>query len=203
MKLHTAPVLLLLLCSSAVFAHGAHVHSISNGTLAIDQNQIEFTFQSPGANMVGFEHPPRNQDQQAAFDLAVTILESAEWITFDSEAGCSDVAVEVNTPGFHDEQHDHDHPDHEHEHELGDHDHEHHADHEHGDHNHDHDHGSRHAEIHLTLRAACSEMDRLNWITFDLFDGWSDNQEIQLDVLTDRIQQRFVLTADNNRLELN
>jgi len=46
-------------------------------------------------------------------------------------------------------------------------------------------------------------MDRLNWITFDLFDGWSDNQEIQLDVLTDRIQQRFVLTADNNRLELN
>ena len=188
MRFNVCFLIIGLLCSGLVFAHGAHVHSSSNATLAIDQNQIEFTMQSPGSNLVGFEHPPRNEDQQSTFEQAVAALESADWVTFEPAAGCDVVAVEVNTPGFRDEQHDHDHVDQEHEH---------------GDHNHDHDHGSKHAEFHLTLRAVCADAANLDWISFALFEGWPDNQEIQLDVLTDRIQQRFVLTADNNRLELN
>ena len=199
----------LLPVGSAVAQHGPHVHSISNGTLAVDQNQIEFTLQSPGSNLVGFEHPPRNEEQTATFKQAKAVLETGDWVLFDPASGCSIVEIELETPGFHaaeeHDHHDHNH-DHEHAHEHGDDDHHHHADHDHKDdheHNHDHNSGHKHAEFHLRLQAECENIDQLGWITFELFDGWPDNQELKLDVLTDRIQQRFELSADNNRVELN
>lgn len=218
----------LLLPNSVPAQHGAHVHSISNATLAIDRNQIEFNLQSPGANLVGFEHPPRDEDQTAALEQAKAMLQSGDWLRFASNADCAIVELELETPGFkQQDDHEHDHHDHEH-HEHGDgheHEHEHHEhadhhahgdehdahqeDHHHADHDHhDHDHHEhatdhKHAEFHLRVRAECGNIEELDWIEFALFEGWTDHREMQLDVLTDRLQQRFELTAEQNRVELD
>ena len=243
----------LLLPDSVQAQHGAHVHSISNATLAIDRNQIEFNLQSPGANLVGFEHPPRDQAQVDALEQAKARLQSGDWLRFASDADCAVVQLELETPGFepsdghdhehhhghahddhdhydhhtdhahsdhhlHDEGHeafDHDHYDHhtdhphsdhhqqDEDHDLSDHDHyDHHSDHPHSDH-HEHDADHKHAEFHLRVRAECGNIEELDWLEFALFEGWTDHREMQLDVLTDRLQQRFELNAEQNRIELD
>ena len=214
----------LLLPGSVPAQHGAHVHSISNATLAIDRNQIEFNLQSPGANLVGFEHPPRDEAQTATLEQAKATLQSGDWLRFASNADCTIVELELETPGF-GQQDEHDHHDHEHHEHGDDHEHEdhehadhhahgdeydahhedhHHADHDHHDHDH-HDHGAdhKHAEFHLRVRAECGNIEELDWIEFALFEGWPDHREMQLDVLTDRLQQRFELNAEQNRIELD
>ncbi|MEM7054411.1 MAG: DUF2796 domain-containing protein [Pseudomonadota bacterium] len=240
MKLISAVLLFGLVFSGAVFAQGAHVHSTSNATLAIDQNQIEFNLQSPGANLVGFEHSPRDDVQTAMLEQAKATLQSGDWLGFAPRADCAIIELELETPGFEQrDEHDHHHEGHEHdndhanhahgEHEHHDEDHDHgdhshadhhahhdyeehehddrhhhheedHAGHDHGDHNHEH-HG--HAEFHLRVQAECDNIEQLSWIEFALFEGWPDHREMQLDVLTDRIQQRFELSADNQRVELD
>ena len=207
---HTVFALGLLLPASVSAQHGAHVHSISNATLAIDRNQIEFNLQSPGANLVGFEHPPRDDAQSAALGQAKATLQSGDWLRFASNADCAIVELELETPGF-DQQdthaHDHhDHEDHEHadHHAHGDEHDAHHEDHDHADHDH-HEHGAdhQHAEFHLRVRAECGNIEELDWMEFALFEGWADHREMQLDVLTDRLQQRFELNAEQNRIELD
>ncbi len=45
--------------------HGAHVHGQAELTIAAEQNTLELVFESPGMNLVGFEHAPVDAQQRA------------------------------------------------------------------------------------------------------------------------------------------
>jgi hypothetical protein len=58
--------------------HEAHKHGVARLNVAVDGNNIYIEFFSPAANIVGFEHPPRNHDQKEAVKGAVNKLQEGD-----------------------------------------------------------------------------------------------------------------------------
>lgn len=51
--------------TSSTHALGAHVHGIATLQVAVDANTMTLNFSSPLDNLIGFEHPSRNQAEVA------------------------------------------------------------------------------------------------------------------------------------------
>ena len=187
---------------------GAHVHSVAAAQLALEDGRVDLMLQIPGANLVGFEHPPRVEEQSELLASARARLAAGDWLVFSDGAGCA-TDISVDMPGFaasgheHDHSHDHEHS-RDHGHAEGHEHHEHHHDHEDDQHGHvhqDHEHdGHDHAEFHLTVTADCERTP--DWLEVRLFDGWPDNRSIQLDAISATQQWRAELTAEQTRVAL-
>ena len=210
----------LLLASPALPAQqelrrgDVHQHSVATGQLAVEAGRLDLSLQFPGANLVGFEHPPRDAAQAEALEAATTRLAAGDWLVLPADAGCR-TTVSVDRPGFaveasmEDEagptsafdapSDPHRHDDHDHvNHDHGDHDH---GDHDHADHDHDnHDHG--HAEFHVVVVADCSNPAALDRLALELFDGWPDNRSIRVDAITATRQWRQELTETAPGMDL-
>lgn len=166
---------------------GAHVHSVAAAQLALEDDRVDLMLQIPGANLVGFEHPPRDEEQSELLASARTRLAAGDWLVFADGAGCA-TDISVDMPGFAASGHEHDHS---HDHEDDQHGH------VHQDHEHD---GHDHAEFHLTVTADCERTP--DWLEVRLFDGWPDNRSIQLDAISATQQWRAELTAEQTRVAL-
>ena len=61
-------ILILVTCSleASAAAQSAHVHGQGQVSMAIDQNLISMTLESPGADIVGFEHEARTAEEKTA-----------------------------------------------------------------------------------------------------------------------------------------
>ena len=196
----------------------AHEHSVAAAQLAVEAGRIDLMLQVPGANLVGFEHPPRNGEQRATLDEARSRLAAGAWLVLPEAAGCSS-DFELKMPGFevdgaasngaqeqgddheHDHEHEHDNED-DHEHNHDEHDHE---EHEHDGHAHeqdDHENGSQHAEFQVTAMAECDRPEALEWVEIRLFEGWPDNRSLRVDAISATAQWRAELTADQARIAL-
>lgn len=132
----------------------SHEHGAATLDVVIVRDQLVAAFESPWANLVGFEHEPSTEAQHEAVETAMATLEDGlQILGIDSSAECSLQAADlVSSMGEgehdHDDEHAHgddDHDDHGEEH---DHDEEHdHADekHAHGDEHDDEHHDEEHA----------------------------------------------------------
>ena len=58
--------------------HVSHVHGIAQLNLALANNELLIEFESPAADIVGFEHEPRNDNEKAAYQKALGILRVGE-----------------------------------------------------------------------------------------------------------------------------
>jgi len=207
--------------------HSAHVHGAGHGSLAQDDAALELKLELPGFNIVGFEHPPRNTEQQQAFDEAAGVLSSTEWLSISPGAECRLIQQQVTALGFGlDEgpaaESDHSHQHHSHSHQASDadenneinpfaadHDHgaQKHDDHQHDSdkqqhHNHDHDHDHDHASFSLTLRWTCEQPDELSTLALDLFSDFPLNQTITLDLLTEARADQLILNSEQTEISL-
>lgn len=194
------PTLLLVLIALApadaqVRRADAHVHSLATGQLAVEAGRLDLMLQVPGANLVGFEHPPRGDEQIARLTAARERLVAGDWLVLPAAADCS-VDVNVELPGFAAEPDAHASHDHAEDH-ARDGGHDHHAT---DGEDHDHDGQHAHAEFRVTVAADCA--DRPEWVELRLFDGWPDNRRIRLDAITATGPLRTELTADAPRLKL-
>lgn len=165
------------LVAGAAFAeierqHAPHVHGVTTGNLSMDDGDLRLELEIPGMNLIGFEHAPRNDEQQAALDGALAFLRAAEWLQTDPRGGCELASINAHTHGFGSDGHYHGDAGHDHggrnnDEELhwswGAHQsgtmhrenpaHSHDDDQDHGhdhdqDHGHDHDHGQDHDHDH-------------------------------------------------------
>ena len=132
---------------------GAHAHGHGTFNMAIEGNKVAMELESPGADIVGFEHKAKTKAQKKALKNAKnTLSDLTNVVNLPADAGCTLKTANIE---FHVEEakDDHDH-DHGHAKKKDDHDHDHdHAkkkdDHDHGhakkkdDHDHDHDHGKK------------------------------------------------------------
>ena len=140
-------------------ALGAHVHGEAHLNLALDGKFLVLEFSSPGANVFGFEHAPRNHEEAERVEQGLKLMKQADQVfVLPAAAGCHLGRVELGKMA--DEHDDHGHDDHEehahkghghddhghdkHAHKEQDHHDEHkhhdHEEHAHKDHGHD-DHG--------------------------------------------------------------
>ncbi len=201
--------------------HSAHVHGQVEINVAQDGNDLLVEIIAPGADVVGFEHAPKSDEQKHKLEDALAHLQHGdEVMTFASAAQCSFVSAEVShTLGgdehddhahdnhdhdehAHDEHHDHDHDKHAHdEHHDHDHNHDDHAHDDHDDHHdhhdhHDHDHGEGgHGEFNVQYQFSCDNPEQLNQIATTWFDEFKGTEAVTLNVLTDNVQTSTPLKA--------
>ncbi|MDN3680001.1 DUF2796 domain-containing protein [Vibrio tapetis subsp. quintayensis] len=157
--------------------HDAHVHGVVEFNMAQEDNVLMVEISAPGADVVGFEHAPKTDEQKATLTQAELLLMQPNNIfMLPDAASCKVVHAHVSNtlenskPSTdheksedhahaehkHEEHHDHDHDEHKHEehhdHDHAEHKHEEHHDHDHAEHkheeHHDHDHDEHKQEEH-------------------------------------------------------
>jgi|GEM_PF-444722 len=128
--------------------HGAHEHGVASLQLAIDDNQVLLTFDSPLFNLTGFGSPSSEEDHHAMEELAHALREPSEFFLLNGKP-CHVLSTEIEGDLFaassemHEEHHDEHDEDHHDDHGKDEHDEkhddDHHDDHEKDEHHDEHD----------------------------------------------------------------
>ena len=128
----------------------AHDHGHSRVNIALSGNDVLIELISPAANVIGFEHAPKNEDDHALIDAAVEqfghgdevflLSDAAQCVQQDTEIESS-LLEDADHDDHHDEHDDDAHDDHHDEHDDDAHDdhHDEHDDDAHDDHHDEHD----------------------------------------------------------------
>lgn len=110
MKKMTLPFSLILLAlASPTYAahhddrehreHGTHVHGEGKLTLAVIDQQIEITLDSPAETLFGFEHAPETDAEKSAVDAVLEKLNAPEKLFhFGADSGCKLNAKKIESP---------------------------------------------------------------------------------------------------------
>ncbi|MDG3087023.1 DUF2796 domain-containing protein [Vibrio hannami] len=168
--------------------HEAHVHGHVEFNIAQDGKELLVEITAPGADVVGFEHAPENEEQHHKIEDAEKVLKNAsDIILLSSAASCKVEHVEVRNTleGDDHEGHDHDkHEEHDH-HDHNKHDHDSHEGHE--GHDHENKHGG-HGEFTIEYHFECDDIAKLNQIDTSWFKHFPSTEEIDVNLLTDTAQ---------------
>ena len=183
-------ILILVTCSleASAVAQSTHVHGQGQVGMAIDQNLISMTLESPGADIVGFEHEARTAEEKTTVTEALKHLSDPMFvIQLPANASCKVVQASSEVTS---ENGDEGHADHE------DHDeHEEHADHE----EHENEaHGSFIAEYQLE----CATIAAIDSIKFVYFDHFRNAQSLIVVLIDKNGQHRHEISRDNPILYL-
>ncbi|WP_241006340.1 ZrgA family zinc uptake protein, partial [Aeromonas media] len=69
--------------------HGAHEHGHGHLNLVVDGNQLMIELQAPAADLVGFEHAAKSDEEKAQYTKAVARLQQPDALfRLDPAAGC-------------------------------------------------------------------------------------------------------------------
>ena len=204
----------LMFCTVAASAAerqlDAHDHGHSRVNIALSGNDVLIELISPAANVIGFEHAPKTEDDHALIDAAVEQFGHGDEVFLMSDAAqCvqqdTDIESSLLEDADHDDHHDeHDddaHDDHHDEDDDGHDDHhDEHDDDAHGDHD-DHE-GESHSEFHVTWAFSCSKPEQLKSIDVKLFALYSGFEEIDVSLAGDNRQDAYELTPESTRIDL-
>ncbi|HHF3219231.1 TPA: DUF2796 domain-containing protein [Vibrio diabolicus] len=192
--------------------HGAHVHGHVEFNIAQDGKDLLVEITAPGADVVGFEHAPENEQQEQALKQAIATLEDSNTLfAINAQANCDieEAYVNHNLSNSHEDhdhsEHDHDdHANHDHEgHEHHDHHNEHHDEHEHHDghdaHHEEHENGG-HGEFSVQYRFSCDQVNQLSNIQTDWFNQFPTTESINVNIFTDTMQSAIKLSKDNSQI---
>ena len=197
---------------------GAHEHGAGVFNVAIEGKTVSMELESPGADIVGFEHAAKSDKDKAAIEAAkATLKDLAKVVALPAAAGCKLAAakVELHSEGGDHDDHDHGkkaekHDDHDHDHgkkaeKHDDHDHDHgkkaekHDDHDHGKHAEEE---GGHTEFHAEYQLNCSRPESLTGFSFAYFDTFQNARELEVSIAGPSGQKRLEATRDNNRVDL-
>jgi len=99
MKLKTAvSTAALLFAGAAAGDGGAHVHGEARLHIAVEGDSLYAEFESPAANLVGFEHRPVNPQQEALLEQAGRTLAIADRFLLLGDASCRLLEADVKVP---------------------------------------------------------------------------------------------------------
>lgn len=158
---------------------GAHTHGEARLQVAVESQRIDLLFRSPAANLLGFEHEPRNEAQKAQRDELVAWLEATPLVT--NKAG--DCVVEDAV--VHHQQ------DSRHKGHSG-----------HSDDGHHQGHKDTHSEFDVSQRLRC-EGDALQGLTTPLQSRYPAIERLIVDWVTDDQQGQLRLRGDSAAIPLD
>jgi len=163
--------------SPSVFAHelGAHVHGLASLQIAVDANTLTLDFSGPLDNLLGFEHVPRNAQQQAAVkNMTGKFNQADQFFIPSANAQCTLQSVKLDslvleTKAVQEKKSQ------QHEEERG------------------------HADIDGEFVYACKQIDKLHELDVKLFDAFPNLQQIKVEVATQKKQSSATLTPAQRR----
>lgn len=205
-------ILLSTTCATGVLASdkrelGAHEHGVGALNIAFEGETVLMELRVPGADIVGFEHAAKSDEDRQAIDAAVaTLAQPLKLFEFPESANCSVSEVRANLES--DVSHsDHDHGEHaEDEHAHDDHDHDEHAEDEHAHDDHDHDdHASDeggHSEFHADYSLSCANPEEITEIAFTYFDTFENARVLNVQVVASEGAQAYKVERSAPALDL-
>lgn len=194
--------------------HEAHEHGRGTLDIVAEGEELVVEFRIPAANVVGFEHAPRDDAEHEAVRMAAeTFRDPASVLVLPAEAECEVEEAEAGIMGMGAEEHEEEGDDHGHAKEEGeeegdDHDH---AKEEHEEEGEDHDHameeheeeGEAHSELRATYHFHCHAPERLVRIEVRVFEHLRDAEEIDVRVVTATAQTAMELHPGEAVVELS
>ena len=172
----------MLIATPAAAAQTAHVHGRGQVHIAIEDDRVYLALASPGADIVGFEHAPRNAEQRAAVATALDKFgDPAELLRFTPAADCRVIRAAAELESDDDEHEKHGAGGDGHQHEHG-----HEAQQQDDEHGGDENHGAFVAEYEF----ACSQIDALAEIEFTYFVHFGNAQALDIVLIDGRGQRR-------------
>jgi len=206
--------------------HGAHEHGRGMLDIVAEGEELVVEFRIPAANVVGFEHAPRDDaEREAVRKASETFRDPASVLALPAEAECEVEEAEAGIVGMGaGGDDDHGHGAHDHDHDVNEHAKEAHEDHDHAkaggeDHDHDHDHakekhdehdghsahsdGEAHSELRTTYHFHCHAPERLVRIEVGVFEHLRDAEEIDVRVVTATVQTAVELHPGDTAVELS
>ena len=184
----------------------AHVHGLSELTIAMDTKTIELQLISPAMNLVGFEYKASSKQDIAAVKQAELLLEQQDSLFLIAGGDCEHLSTSIDSDGLleagahedqekHDDHHDHEkHDDHD--------DHEKHDDHgKHDDHS-EHDQGETHSEMVASYSFTCKDTSKLSSIKVALFASFPGIHKVNTLWVTPSKQGSSMLSAKNSTINL-
>ena len=174
-------ILILVTCSlgASAAAQSTHVHGQGQVGMAIDQNLISMTLESPGADIVGFEHEARTAEEKTIVIEALKQLSDPMFIIqLPESASCKVIQASSEVTSKNGDDSHADHEDHnEHESEA---------------------HGSFIAEYQLE----CANVAVIDFITFVYFGHFRNAQSLMVVLIDKNGQHRHEISRDNPILYL-
>lgn len=166
MKLLSQALLIVALASSAnlLAQEDSHQHGIAELNLVLDQSTLMIEFESPAANIVGFEHEAVTATETAAIAAAITKLEKPQnLMSLPTNADCKPQGSEVELHSEHqagEENTEQDAEEHEEGHETG------------------------HSEFHAVYTFTCTQSHNLSEIPLLYFQLFPALEEIHLQAIS-------------------
>lgn len=170
--------------------HEAHVHGIATLSMAFEDTTLEMAFESPAANLLGFEHRAKDtEDRQRVEAIASTLRAPDKLFTF-AGTKCVTTDVALNTEDLIADEHKH----------KREHEHEHHHDHGHSDGG---KHGNEHREIKAEYRLSCENTAAIQSVSTSMFQRYPGIEKINLMWVSDTGQGAATLSPSSDTASLN
>ena len=169
----------------------AHVHGLATLNLALENEVMEIHFESPAANVIGFEHKARSAKEKQAVEQTKTVLKSPKLMFSFVGTDCELKATTVDISEVVDSEHEH------HSHS------ENHSHSEHHKHSEHHNHSSgHHSEIKSSYRFNCKDAGDLNYVSIGLFELFPGIEKINVLWVTETKQGAELLAPGRNKISL-
>lgn len=161
----------------------AHTHGLATLTLALENDVLEIQFESPTANLVGFEHKATSPKEKKAVTQTETTLKKSNQLFSFVGTNCQPKKTIVDASGVMAQQ---DNKREEYEH-------------------HDHSKGqdeSGHSEISAQYRFSCNNPKKLASVSVVLFNQFPGIEKIDAMWITEIKQGAVTLTSNKNTISL-
>ena len=157
--------------------HGVHEHGAAQLDVAIGSGELEIRLDSPAANIIGFEHEPRNRKQKETMHAAIDKLEAGgSLFQMGNDAGCTLRHADVDMPfGKQHASHGH-------------------SSHGHGEHAGEHADEESHADIVASWTFRCQRGEEIETIRVGLFEHFPQLKRLKVQYITDKGQGGTMLT---------
>lgn len=193
MKLSTLiTVILVFMVTDMLYAQtehrqaDAHVHGTALLTIMKESSTLLFVFETPAANIVGFEHAPQNDTQINQIENALQLLKSTDSVLLLSALDCA-VAQTMSTATGQFSAHTHD------EETTAA------AEHVHGEHEHA-EHAHAHAGFNVIIELDCQNQASLSGFTVTAFENFSGLETLQVQWVLDGSQGAQQLSRSQSQL---
>lgn len=161
----------------------AHVHGVSELTLAMEGKVLEIEFISPAMNLVGFEHQARTENDMAALEIAQLVLAKADELFLISGTACTLVSASTDVSAVLEDSHSA--PSHAAKSDA---------------HKHDPAPNDSHSEITANYHYHCENMAELASISVALFEHFSGVHHIRVMWVKEAQQGAKKLNNNDNRI---
>lgn len=153
--------------------HGAHEHGVATLAIAVSKDGAEIVLESPAANLVGFEHTARTDEEKQKLLAATQTLQAGDKLfTLSPDADCKldNAAISSNVEGDNAKDHEA---------------------------KADHEAGESHSDIDVTWSYSCSKPEALTSIGIKLFSAFPNGfTKLKAEWVTDKGASAKELNAD-------